>query len=366
MNLHFSIYLDATRFLMAFLVFFYHSAFQNFLPWLPWVNVGHHAVIVFFVLSGMVIAWVAQDKENTCRTFLVARVSRIYSVFLPTLAITLITLYLGAALSPAIYADVYIPASAGELIFTVMGNLFLINQHWSGQVANLGNVPLWSLCYEFWYYLIFAAFTFAGSRATGVALSVILLLCVGPRIALLFPLWILGVILYRHGLRYALSERIGWVLFILPVLFYLTSYFLSWPQAIHEISLAAIGPRLRELGFSQHFAFDFLLGVGVAAHFMGANRIAFRFGRFLEHWQRPIRYLASFTFTFYLLHYALLSFFAALLGHDPQSIPRGLLLWSLSLASIFFVGRITEKWRYSLRRILAGWFPGASRHGTGA
>ena len=64
MDRYFSIYLDAIRFCMAFLVFFYHSAFPNFLPWLPWVDVGHHAVIVFFVLSGLVIAYVSEAKEN--------------------------------------------------------------------------------------------------------------------------------------------------------------------------------------------------------------------------------------------------------------------------------------------------------------
>ena len=65
MERHFSIYLDAIRFFMAFLVFFYHSAFPNFLPWVPWVDVGHHAVVVFFVLSGLVITYVLEEKGNT-------------------------------------------------------------------------------------------------------------------------------------------------------------------------------------------------------------------------------------------------------------------------------------------------------------
>ena len=360
MNRYFSIYLDAVRFLMAFMVFFYHSAFPNFLPWLPWLNVGHHAVIVFFVLSGMVIAWVAEDKENRCDTYLIARISRIYSVFLPTLLITFIALYVGAALNPAIYASVAIPRTVGEFLFALVGNLLLLNQHWGSHVSNLGNVPLWSLCYEFWYYLIFAAYSFARSRVQGLLLALLLVVACGPRIAFLLPLWVAGVVLHRHALRWRVSEPLGWLLFVLPVLFYALSYFLSFADSLHNMTLTTFGPRLRELGFSQHFVFDYLLGLGVAAHFIGANRIAFRLAPVLVRWEQPIRYLASFTFTFYLLHYPLLSLFAALPGHDPHSVPRGLLLWLLTLATILMVGRVTEQWRYSGRDILRGWFPASS------
>lgn len=347
---------------MAFVVFFYHSAFPHFLPWLPWVNVGHHAVIVFFVLSGMVIAWVAEDKENSRDTYLIARISRIYSVFLPTLIITFAALYIGAALNPAVYTGITIPHSGGDIVLALVGNLLLLNQHWGSHVSNLGNLPLWSLCYEFWYYLIFAAYYFARTRVQGLTLALLLLVLCGPRIALLFPLWIVGVVLHHHGLRWQLSERLGWLCFLVPALLYPLSYFMSFASSMHELSLDILGPRLRELGFSQHFVFDYLLGLAVTAHFIGANRVVFRFATLLERWERPIRYLASFTFAFYLLHFPLLSVFAALPGHDPHSVPRGLLLWLLTLGTILLIGRVTEPWRYRGRSILRRWFPAATTH----
>ena len=49
-------------------------------------------------------------------------------------------------------------------------------------------------------------------------------------------------------------------------------------------------------------------------------------------------------------------------GHDPHSVPRGLLLWLLTLGTILLIGRVTEQWRYGGRSILRRWFPAATTH----
>ena len=48
---------------------------------------AHSAVVVFFVLSGFVIAWAAARDGNTV-DYATARAARIYSVALPALALT--------------------------------------------------------------------------------------------------------------------------------------------------------------------------------------------------------------------------------------------------------------------------------------
>ena len=60
-----SLYLDALRFGAAFIVFLSHfgrvsgGLFWQMQPY------GRTAVLVFFVLSGFVIAWVTETKERT-------------------------------------------------------------------------------------------------------------------------------------------------------------------------------------------------------------------------------------------------------------------------------------------------------------
>jgi peptidoglycan/LPS O-acetylase OafA/YrhL len=61
---------------------------------------------------------------------------------------------------------------------------------------SFSNVPYWSLCYEFWYYVLFAILTFTRGRQArrmvrrGDAAD-------RPKILLLAPVWATGVVLHR-------------------------------------------------------------------------------------------------------------------------------------------------------------------------
>ncbi len=60
-----SFYLDGLRFGAAFTVFLAHYSVQRISGgffW-PWFAYGHTAVLVFFVLSGFVIAWVSETRS---------------------------------------------------------------------------------------------------------------------------------------------------------------------------------------------------------------------------------------------------------------------------------------------------------------
>src|SRR5262249_48965390 len=80
------------------------------LPQIVWgfiCGFGHHAVVVFFVLSGFLIGSkvvrdVAEDKFDV-RRYLTARVSRIHLVLVPALFLTLILDAIGRHLNSAIY-----------------------------------------------------------------------------------------------------------------------------------------------------------------------------------------------------------------------------------------------------------------------
>ena len=84
----FSLYLDLVRFVAALSVFIAHSIQYNLYDGhVPLADYGHDAVIVFFVLSGLVISTTAARPTETWKTYLIARASRIYSVAIPAIAL---------------------------------------------------------------------------------------------------------------------------------------------------------------------------------------------------------------------------------------------------------------------------------------
>ncbi len=86
----FSLYLDLVRFVAACLVYLYHSN-QRWLVGdvLPASDYGHSSVVVFFVLSGYVIAYITATKERDWVSYAASRIARIYSVAVPAIVLTL-------------------------------------------------------------------------------------------------------------------------------------------------------------------------------------------------------------------------------------------------------------------------------------
>ncbi len=98
-----SLYLDALRFAAAFTVFLSHYAAGRHSGGMFWqvVPYGRIAVLVFFVLSGFVIAWVSETREQTLEEYGLSRVARLYSVILPAFVATLALDSLAAAINPS-------------------------------------------------------------------------------------------------------------------------------------------------------------------------------------------------------------------------------------------------------------------------
>lgn len=70
-----SIYLDLVRLISALLVLFFHANYPRFHG--EWLNAfqayGHDAVIVFFVLSGFVVAYSAKYKDKNLESYTISR-----------------------------------------------------------------------------------------------------------------------------------------------------------------------------------------------------------------------------------------------------------------------------------------------------
>src|SRR5579864_6899404 len=82
----FSLYLDLVRVSAALVVLYSHTNARLLTTRvLPGELLGHSAVVVFFVLSGFVIAYITDTKEKTPADYAASRLARIYSVAVPAL-----------------------------------------------------------------------------------------------------------------------------------------------------------------------------------------------------------------------------------------------------------------------------------------
>jgi len=111
---------------------------------------GQEAVMLFFIVSGFVVYYsTAKHGDYSFRPYFARRARRIFPIFFLALALSFITVFLlGHANSP--------PPSLWQLL----GNLFML-QDFSGGKPGVwvspfgGNLALWSLSYEWWFYMLF-------------------------------------------------------------------------------------------------------------------------------------------------------------------------------------------------------------------
>ena len=148
---------------------------------------GVQAVDVFFVLSGFVIAHVCATRENTLYDYAISRAARIYSVAIPALILTIILDAVGMSYDPTVYQEGFQEISGGLLV----RSLFFIGEQWNAHRFAGSNSPYWSLGFEVWYYIAFAAFMFAPKPWRWAAAACVLLF-IGPKVALMFPVWLRG------------------------------------------------------------------------------------------------------------------------------------------------------------------------------
>ena len=114
-----------------------------------------------------------------------------------------------------------------------------------------------------------------------------------------------------------------------------------------------VGPKWHaEFTFSKFFLSDYLLALLVFANFVGMRRISFRFEAALLLVERPVRFLAGYTFTLYLLHQPLFLFWAAVIRGDPTGYGYWLLTTTMVALSVGLVGYFTESKRHMLKRWL--------------
>jgi peptidoglycan/LPS O-acetylase OafA/YrhL len=251
MNPKFSTYLDFVRFTAALTVFLGHASGKLWTGSFLWPlgQFGDTCVVVFFVLSGFVIAYVCDVKERTWQVYCANRVARLWSVVLPALLLTLLIDFAGVRIAPQLYLDQ--PWYGGDHVgLRYLASTFMLQEIWHIKYVPGINQPFWSLSYEAFYYLLFGLTLFLKSPIKWVLMLIILAIA-GPLIAALFPIWIIGYGIYHFTKRYTPSIAVSVVLFLvgLAMLIFSPTLRAALPIKWHVLGESTVERYIDAVGF---------------------------------------------------------------------------------------------------------------------
>lgn len=351
-----SLWLDVLRIWATIIVVVSHVAYPRFTRGdyilVRELNLGSDAVIVFFVISGLVIAYAAARDKNL-PTYSFNRLTRLLSVLLPALLLTFLFDQWGKSIGPEAYTSFYQPVPLGEMM---MRGLTMTNEWGAFDRIRLGsNGPLWSLSYEAAFYIIFAAaFFLTGTRRA--AILILLVALIGPRVLLLMPAWLMGVAVWnwvtfggpdRMSMTKANAYALG------GPLLYVLCQAIQVPEFLVGQTAAFIDPVNHRalLAFSDEFLWNTMIGVMTVIHIMGMARL-------LQSSQTEsprIRWCAGASFSIYVTHYPALHLIDAMVPQETLTRDGLLLVGSIAVGLIF--ASIFERRIVGFRQCILGlWF----------
>ncbi len=300
MNKELSNYLDIVRVIASFAVLFQHLSMYNNNVFPVFLNYGHLAVMGFFILSGYVIAFVADKRERAFNTFTKHRLARLYSVMVVAWILTVILDSSGALIS----SDIYNGMVANDNIFVrSIAHLFFLQQSWFVSIQFFSNEPLWSLAYEFWYYILFGViFLYKGKFK--IWLIAIVVLIMGPVILIYSLIWFTGVYLYKlhQNNNTQMNQKLATVVFLVTIPLVISYPY--WNSFILPAEAPSIG-KLSVLTYLNDMFFAIILAL---------NIFSFRYTAFSFSLISPvIRFFSGISFSLYVFHFPLILFFKAIL-----------------------------------------------------
>jgi len=329
-----STYLDLLRFCAAVAVFFSHIGWTLLTGGFLWQLqfIGADAVVVFFVLSGFVIQYAADTKEKTLIEYQIARLARLYSVVVPALVLAYVFDRVGIAHNPAVYP----PDTHTNLFLGLAAGLTFLAQCWTWDYKIFSNNPFWSLCYEFWYYQLFAAAIFFKGR-TRVALIAVICLIIGPPILIYLPLWLSGVAAYRLSKTVKPGPRRA------RIIFFASSAAVALLIWLDAKGFARGGGGLLPRNFTP---MDYLLACAVAINIYSASFLQLPFGALAK----PITTCAGITFALYLLHLPILHLIAAYTPTGLSPPVRAAILIIGAVPIVVLLSLVSERRKHEWRR----------------
>ncbi len=337
MNRGFSLWLDVLRVAATLAVVVSHVAYPRFTngDWQilrDW-NIGSDAVIVFFVISGLVIAYAA-ERDSDGATFAFHRLTRLWSVMLPALLLTYAFDLIGFGIRPEAYPGPFFHAQPFDE-FMLRGMTFS-NEFTLFERMRLGtNGPLWSLSYEAAYYALFGVAVFMKGPSR-IILFAALLLIVGINILLLMTSWLMGVWVWRMikaGSFTPPSRVLALGCAVAGPALYALAIASAVPPFLAETTADLLGVQdgRAAVGFSDEFIWNTMIGALTILHLYGVNGLLRR----TTAKGGLVRWTAGASFSIYVTHYPALHLLDALLPEPMAGRYAALLVGALLVGFVF-------------------------------
>jgi peptidoglycan/LPS O-acetylase OafA/YrhL len=270
---------------------------------------SHEVVIFFFVLSGFVIHLkyarsLHQNPKSSINfaEYFIKRIKRIYPPLLFALAITMLLdmagkanafpIYFGNTPYPLINANI---ANGSHQLSVFIGNVFFLYTEYVPIYGSNG--PLWSLKFEWWFYMLYPLFLLLSRKQIYYSTLLIILLFIGVFFPAIWPLqllrsvfsmmiyWWLGVLLAEIS-----AGRLKVNLIIFSTASFIGFVVLSFCNAImHDLQTALL--------------FSAVIGFLLWWNEKGLSL------RFLE----LLKPLGDFSYTLYIIHFPILVFLSGMI-----------------------------------------------------
>ena len=297
--------LEALRAFSAIYVFLHHTLYtfnlleQGSLFWYLFLF-GQEAVIIFFILSGYVIGLSLEKNEYSFKTYFIHRFTRIYTV--------IVFSYLISYLCWLTYSNDVLP-SFTDFIF----NIFMLQDKGSSHIGNFAeplfnNQPLWSLGFEWWFYMLFFFHFYLIKNKTinYKLLSTFLISLFGiisfyfynnqiSTFLMYYFVWFSGVVFVFKGVKRKIYIKYLTISFIL-----IAFYYLIYLHNV-EYTKSYIYPWIT----FRHFLGFF----GILVSFIVLQKVLILLveNNIIKKIVKPFIYIASFSYAIYIIHYPIMN-----------------------------------------------------------
>ncbi len=324
-------------------------------------SLGHQSVIVFFVLSGYFVggSLLGRGAAFSWRDYGAARLTRLWVVLLPALVLTLATDLVVRQVAPGVLTGAFStiwnmgPQPAGEYALDVgvfFGNLLFLQTIFTPVFGS--NDPLWSLAYEFWYYMLFPLLLIGLSGTLGA-----------------HRVWGRGIALLGAGIILVLlpeAARVGFMCWLGGVAVFAlkrTAPGVGLPVWV-GLSIFAVGIGLsRWLGKAAYSPalIDLVMGVATVLFLFAIGNRA-QPARPWPFLSKGAYHLSEMSYSLYLIHFPLVLFIGGTVFGGGRLVPTALglvtyfcwlgLLMVIAWGFWYLFERRTPEMRHAVRQIL--------------